>query len=209
MKKYLIDKNSVSLLIFFTGWGCDEYEFEHLKAKRDVLLLYDYSDLDLDFDFSKYKEFDLMAFSAGVFVSSILSFDFKINKKTAYSGNPYLFDEKLGLPKEIQDVLYNITEVTADDFARNYLVKTDDEWKKFHHSKRTLDSCRAEFDALKRIYSENKQNIKDIFDLAFIGSDDKIFNVSEQQKFYKERLTIIPNARHNLFFRIKDYEVHP
>ena len=33
MKKYLINKNSDTLLIFFTGWGCDEYEFEHLKIK--------------------------------------------------------------------------------------------------------------------------------------------------------------------------------
>ena len=41
MKKYLINNNSDSLLIFFTGWGCDEYEFEHLESDCDVLLFYD------------------------------------------------------------------------------------------------------------------------------------------------------------------------
>ena len=41
MKQYLINKNSDELLMFFTGWGCDEYEFEHLDSKFDVLLLYD------------------------------------------------------------------------------------------------------------------------------------------------------------------------
>lgn len=66
MKQYLINNISDSLLIFFTGWGCDEYEFKHLKSSSDVLVLYDYSDLDLNFDFSKYKNFDLIAFSAGV-----------------------------------------------------------------------------------------------------------------------------------------------
>lgn len=96
-EKYLINNNSQNLLIFFTGWGCDEYEFEHLKSDCDVLLLYDYSDLNLDFDFSEYKNFDLISFSAGVFVASIIDFDFKINNKIALSGNPYLFDEKLGL----------------------------------------------------------------------------------------------------------------
>ena len=55
MKPFLINKNSENLLIFFTGWGCDESEFEHLKADSDVLILYDYSDLSLYFDFSKYK----------------------------------------------------------------------------------------------------------------------------------------------------------
>ena len=66
-----------------------------LKSNSDVLILYDYTDLNLDFDFSKYKNFDLIAFSAGVFVASIMDFDFEINRKLAISGNPYLFDEKL------------------------------------------------------------------------------------------------------------------
>lgn len=206
MKQFLINKNSEKLLIFFTGWGCDESEFEHLKANSDVLLLYDYSNLSLDFDFSKYKNIDLIAFSAGVFVASIMNFDFKINNKIAISGNPFLFDEKLGLSGEIQDILYNITEKNADDFARNYLVKTDEEWKYFHHSKRTIESCREEFDKLKEFYLINKQNIKDIYDYAIMGEEDPIFNVSAQKEFYKNRLNIIKNARHNLFFRINKYE---
>jgi len=206
MKKYLIDNNSDNLLIFFTGWGCDEYEFEHLKACHDVLILFDYSDLSLDFDFKKYKEFNLISFSAGVFVASIFDFKFKINKKIALSGNPYLFDEKLGLSKEIQEILYSINENNADDFARNYLIKTDEEWKKFHHSKRTIESCRKEFDALKQIYNKSKQNIKDIYDVAFIGDSDKIFNVSSQKEFYGKKLKIVENARHNLFFKVEKYE---
>lgn len=206
MKKYLIHKNSDTLLIFFTGWGCDEYEFEHLEANSDVLLLYDYTDLNLDFDFSKYKNFDLIAFSAGVLVASIMDFDFEINKKIAIDGNPYLFDDYFGLSNEIQDILYNITEANAEEFARNYLVKTDDEWKNFHPSKRTLESCQKEFDCLKEIYKNQKQNIKDIYNFALAGSDDLIFNISAQQEFYGNRLNIINNARHNPFFRIKKYE---
>lgn len=206
MKKYLINKNKDNLLIFFTGWGCDEYEFEHLDSDSDVLLLYNYTDLDLDFDFSRYKNINLIAFSAGVFVASIMNFDFKINKKIAISGNPYLFNEELGLSKEIQKILCNINEQNADDFARNYLVKTNEEWKLFHHSKRTIESCRLEFDSLKKIYSLNHNKIKDIFDEAIIGADDKIFNISNQKNFYGERLKIVNNARHNLFFRVKNYK---
>ena len=206
MKKYLINKNSDRLLIFFTGWGCDEHEFDHLESSSDVLLLYDYTDLSIDFDFTKYKEFDLIAFSAGVFVASVVELGFNINRKIAISGNPYLFDERLGLSEKIQGILCNITEKNADDFARNYLIKTDEEWEKFHHSRRTIDSCKAEFTSLKNLYSKNHQNIKDIFDTAIVGNDDKLFNVSVQKEFYKERLKIIPNARHNLFFRINSFE---
>jgi biotin synthesis protein BioG len=206
MQHYLINKNSDNLVIFFTGWGCDEYEFEHLESNFDVLILYDYMDLNLDFDFSKYKKIDLLAFSAGVFVASIMKFDFTINHKIAISGNPYLFDEKFGLSKEIQNILSNITEETANDFARNYLVKTDEEWQKFHNSKRTLESCKAEFKSLKTLYDANKQNIKDFYDSAIIGEEDPIFNVTTQKGFYKDRLTVIKNARHNLFFKIDNYE---
>ena len=73
MKQYLINNNSNNLLVFFTGWGCDESEFEHLQANSDVLLLFDYTDLTIDFDFSKYKNIDLIAYSAGVFIASVIS----------------------------------------------------------------------------------------------------------------------------------------
>lgn len=206
MQKYLFNNNSDNLLIFFTGWGCDEYEFEHLQSNSDVLILYNYFDLNLDFNFSKYKNIDLIGFSAGIFVASIMDFDFKINNKIAIDGNPYLFDEKLGLSKEIQNILSSITEENAEDFAKNYLVKTDEEWKNFHPSKRTLESCREEFNCLKEMYFANYNKIKNIFDKAIIGEYDPIFDVSAQKEFYGKNLFILNNARHNPFFRIKNYK---
>lgn len=206
MKTHLVNNNSDKLIIFFTGWGCDESEFEHIKSESDVLLLYDYTDLNLDFDFSKYKKLDLIAFSAGVFIASVMKFNFKIDKRIAISGNPYLFDEKLGLSKEIQNVLCSITEQNADDFARNYLVKTEEEWEIFHHSKRTIESCRAEFESLRALYTSKQKDIKDTFNNAIMGADDKIFNISVQKEFYRNRLKLIENARHNLFFRVKDFK---
>lgn len=206
MKKYLINNNSDNLLLFFTGWGCDESEFEHLSSSSDVLMLYDYSNLDFEFDFSKYKKIDLIAFSAGVFIASVLDFDFEINKRVAISGNPYLFDEILGLSSDIQEVLSGITEENADDFAKNYLIKTDAEWEKFHHSRRTPDSCRIEYAKLKDLYGAHKNKIKDIFDSALFGEYDKMFNINIQKEFYKDRLYTVKDARHNFFFKINKYE---
>lgn len=206
MKTYLINNNSNTLMLLFAGWGSDEYAFEHLKSDIDVLILYDYTDLNFDFDFSKYKNFYLVGHSAGVFVASILEFDFKFDKKIALSGNPYLYAKKFGLSKKIQELLCSITEENADDFAKNYLIKTEEEYKNFHPSKRSIESCMSEFQKLKELYKTNKKKIKDIYDIAYIGENDTIFSVSAQKEFYKEKLHIIKNARHNMFYRIKSFE---
>ncbi|MCR4819964.1 MAG: DUF452 family protein [Elusimicrobiales bacterium] len=206
MKHFLMDNGSDSLLLFFSGWGCDEHEFEHLKSGSDVLILYDYNNLRLEFDFSGYREINLLAFSAGVFAAAASDIKNISGRKTALSGNPYLFDGHFGLSQEIQEMLCGINEENAADFAKNYLVKTDEELAAFHNSGRTIESCRAEFESLKRLYSERKNSIKDIFDSALIGGDDRIFNIEAQKEFYGSRLRIVPNARHSIFFRIKSFD---
>lgn len=206
MKQYYKSNNSNKLLIFFSGWGCDEYAFEHLNSECDILIFYDYLDLNYNFDFSKYHEINILAFSAGVFVGSIFKHDFKINKKLALSGNPYLFDDHFGISESIQEVLCSVTEENADEFLRNYLIKSDEEYKNFHCAKRSIESCNTEFNALKKIYNQEHKNIKDTYDFAIIGKDDIIFNFETQKEYYRERLKIIPNARHNLFYRFKNYD---
>lgn len=89
-----------------------------------------------------------------------MNFDIKINKKVAISGNPYLFDENFGISKEMQNVLENITEENAEDFAKNYLVKTEEELKIFHPSQRTIASCNSEFESLKKMYSDYHEKNK-------------------------------------------------
>lgn len=205
MKKFFINNESDDLLLFFSGWGCDEYEFEHIHFDSDVLILYDYTDLELDFDFSKYKKIDLAAFSAGVFVASVMNFNFEISSAIAISGNPYLFDAHFGISSDMQNVLCSITAETADDFARKYLIKTKEEWEIFRHSNRDIESCRREFHCLKKIYEREKSNIIDIYDIAISGDEDEIFNYAAQREFYGDRLQIVKNARHNLFFKIKNF----
>ena len=56
-----------------------------------------------------------------------------------------------------------------------------------------------------KFYNNNKHKIKDIYDLAYIGEDDKIFDVSVQKEFYKNRLHIVKNAFYNIFYKIKNY----
>ena len=209
MQTYFLDNNSDKLILFFTGWGCDENQFTNLTTKYDLLLLYDYQNPDLEFDFSKYSEINVLAYSAGVFISSIMCKNIpNIKQKIAISGNPYLFDEKLGLTKNLVREFKEINLDNYLDFRRKYMVETDEEYEKYNklQSLRSLESCMNELDVLENLYEKEKKNIIFNFDKAIIGKNDKIFKLDEQMKFYKNKIKLIPNARHHIFFKFKTYE---
>lgn len=73
MQYCLWDNHAEDLIVFFAGWGCDDNQFVNLHDRKNVLILYDYQNLRLDFDFSAYKNIDVLAYSAGVFVAAVLS----------------------------------------------------------------------------------------------------------------------------------------
>ena len=208
MKYFYQNNNSNELIVFFAGWGCDENQFTNLSDKTDVLILFDYQDLDLNFDFSKYNNIDVIGYSAGVFVASITIDSIpNVKKKVALCGNPYLFDEKLGLSAEIIKVFKGITLDNYLDFRRKYMVFSDEEFEKYNRlqSLRTIESCDSELLALQTIYEQKKEQINPKFDRAIVAENDLIFNLESQKDFYKEKLFIIPNARHHIFFNFNSF----
>ena len=90
MQTKLIQNNSKNLIIFLTGWGCDSDQFKFMYSKEnDVLIVYDYSNLDFDIDISNYNKYYLVSFSAGVFVAGMIRNILpKFEKTIAINGNP-------------------------------------------------------------------------------------------------------------------------
>lgn len=203
------NNNSQDLIVFFSGWGCDYNQFVNLHDNKDVLTLYDYQDLELDFDFSKYDNIYVIAYSAGVFIASILGDTIpNVRQKVAMCGNPYLFDKKLGLSCDAVRVLKEVNLDNYLDFRRQYMVFSDEEYKKYNQlaSLRTFESCERELVALQRMYKEKKEQINPEFDKAFAAENDLIFKLSVQKDFYKDKLQVIKNARHHVFFRFNSFE---
>ena len=96
MQYFYQNNNSHDLIVFFSGWGCDYNQFTNLHDQKDVLILYDYQDLSLDFNFEKYENIYIIAYSAGVFVASIMADNIPhLRQKVALCGNPYLFDKNI------------------------------------------------------------------------------------------------------------------
>ena len=209
MQYFFEDHHSHDLIVFFAGWGCDENQFTNLHDRKDVLILYDYHDLSLNFDFTRYANIYVIAYSAGVFVASIMADQLpNLRCKIAVCGNPYLFDENLGISQATVQVLDDITLDNYLDFRRRYMVFSNDEYERYNQlqSLRTLESCADELTALQKMYNESIAQINPLFDKAIVADNDLIFRLSAQQDFYKEKLHIIPNARHHVFFRFKSFE---
>ena len=209
MRYFYQDNHSKDLIVFFSGWGCDENQFINLHDKKDVIILYDYQDLALDFDFSCYENIYVIAYSAGVFVATIFKDKIpNVRKTVAVCGNPYLFDETLGISEENIQVFKGITLDNYLEFRRKYMVFSDEEYKRYNElqSLRTIESCADELAALQKMYQEKKGDIKPVFDKAIVAENDLIFNLQAQQEFYKDKLIAIPNAKHHIFFKFKSFE---
>ena len=209
MQYFYQNNHSSDLIVFFSGWGCDYNQFTNLHDHKDVLILYDYQDLSLDFDFSKYENIYVIAYSAGVFVASIMADNIPhVRQKVALCGNPYLFDEKLGISQENIRTFKAITLDNYLDFRRKYMVVTDEEYERYNklESLRTIESCAVELEALQKLYTERKKQINPQFDIAVAAENDLIFNLAEQKDFYQDKLRVIKNAKHHIFFRFNSFE---
>ena len=210
MQTELVKNNSKRLIVFLTGWGCDADQFKFMKSSlSDILICYDYSDLDLDFDFSKYDEFYLISFSAGVCVSGLIKDKLpKFNKKISINGNPLAYNQYFGLRKEIIDVFNGVTQSNALDFRRQFLVYDDEEFKKFNanQSHRSFDSCMTELSSLVSYDNESIEPMK--FDVTVLSENDKIFFYNRQLEYWsdKSKCITLNESAHFPFFRLNDYE---
>lgn len=209
MKYFYQNNHSKDLILFFAGWGCDYNQFADLHDNKDVLILYDYQDLKSDFDFSKYDNIYVIAYSAGVFVASIFA-DIvpNVRQKVALCGNPYLFDEKLGISEDMINIFKEITLDNYLEFRRKYMVFSDEEYERYNRleSLRTIESCQNELVALQKMYQKEKGKINPVFDKAIMAENDLIFNLKAQEDFYKDKLQVIKNAKHHIFFHFNSFE---
>ncbi len=216
--KLLINNHSDELIIFMSGWGCDDKQFEAITSKRDLMIFYDYDNLKIDFDFSKYRKFYLIAYSAGVFISSLIIDKLpKVQLKISINGNINLFDENLGLDEHILKIFRSIDVTNFLQFREKYLCNSQEELEIFnsHPCMRSAKSCNDELDALQSYYDAlvKDENFASrfIYDRMLISDSDKIFKYRYQKDYYsslgKTELYLIKNANHNVFsVHITDFD---
>ena len=200
MKTKLISNNSCELIIFLSGWGCDDGQFKNVGCRRDLLICWDYSSMEFEFDFSPYKKVWLIAYSAGVFAAGFIKDKLpKLAAAIAVNGNPLSMDKYYGIPPETIAKFKGLNYDNYMAFRRDYLVISEDELKLFNQcpSSRSFESCFKEFDNIERLSSKPYPVLH--FDRAIISACDKIFNPERQKEYFKGRFRLLPNAAHNVF----------
>jgi hypothetical protein len=189
-----------------SGWGCDDVQFTNIKSKSDILLCWDYSDLNLDVDLSilsKYNQIDLITYSAGVFVAGLISDKLpKFNRKIAINGNLKMFDEYFGITKEALNMMHNLDLSNYMDFRKKFLVFNNEELEYFNKnsSVRSFESCEQELKAL-----ENYPEATFEYDIVILSDSDKIFNPAHQKEYYKKYI-LLKNKAHDIFLDFCDLD---
>lgn len=183
------DENK-KLILFFNGWAMNETPVKHLNcADFDVLVLYDYRDLNFDFsafDFSKYEQKYLICWSMGVYAASLFENILPVfDKKIAINGTTKIIDNDFGIPVKIYKITVKLlNEDSCDKFIKNM----------FDNGKlnpnvtitRTLDELKQELISIQNINLEKEMS----FDCAIISKNDKIVPYKNQLAFWDKKAKI-------------------
>ena len=201
MKMKLIENNSKDLVVFLTGWGCDDNQFKNFSSTKNLLLCWDYCTLDFEFDFSKYDKISLLTYSAGVTIACLLQDKLpKFDKKVAVNGNPLMTDKKFGISNKIIDLMLNLNLDNCMEFISKYLIYDEQEFRKFLStpSHRPFESSKQELIKLQEYCGLKYKPIE--FDKVILSDTDKVFNPGTQEEFFNGKYMLLKNAAHHTPF---------
>ena len=217
--KWLNRRENKKIILFFNGWGMDENVVKHLDAEDyDVLMFYDYNNLDTDFNFELldiYEEKNLIAWSMGVMVGSMSKLDSNCFSQTvAINGTLRPIDEEFGIHPKIYDLtIKGFNEKGRDRFIKSMFdTQTSFPNPLFQGAgKRSLCDQHSELVALREIcVSTSPTNSlsqgageHSFYNKVLISDSDKIIPTKSQVAFWG----IEPNIKggHCPFFQFSKW----
>jgi len=193
--KYLYKSDKSKLILFMSGWACDEIPFTRIDSKEyDVLMCYDYRDLsnltDILDELKHYQERHLIAWSLGVYVSSLL---FKYHSdlftsRIAINGSLTPISEEQGIPSAIfQGTIDGLNERGRDKFFMRMCGGRSGfaDFTK-HQPKRAVEDQKEELICLQNMILD-RSITWDIFDKVLLSSRDMIFPFKNLEKAWENK----------------------
>ena len=200
--------NNNKLIVFFAGWSFDHKPFEFLTCEDfDVLMIYDYSNIEEIIPLENYKEKYLIAWSMGVYTAYQLRDKLpEFDKKIAINGTPYPVDDEFGIPqKPFLLTLKHAKTGLEGKFYQNLFDKTED-YEQYTKTpvERTIENRVEE---LKNLYERIKETPKvyeSYYDLAIVSSNDKIIPTKNQINFWQNKAKTIESG-HFPYYNFKNW----
>ncbi len=202
------------ILIFCNGWGMDATPFMDIETVGyDVLILYDYRDLDLKVDIpvllSKYDEAVLAGWSMGVMVGQQLFQNSKeiFYKRIAINGTLCPIDDRYGIPREtFKATLDNYNEATRLKFYRR-MCKDKHIFRQFLATQPQRDISNQKEELAKLLERNICYEVEDaIYTDVIISDNDAIMPTENQICFWQKNQIKNIKGSHFPFFSWKNWD---
>ncbi len=176
-----------------SGWGCDDIPFRKIDSQDyDVLMCYDYRDLsnvsDIIEELKHYQEQHLIAWSLGVYASSILFKDHKdlFISTLAINGSLSPINDEKGIPSAIfQGTIDGLDKRGRDKFFMRMCGGRSGfaDFSK-HQPQRSVEDQKEELICLQNMILD-RSITWDIFDKVLLSSRDMIFPFKNLEKAWE------------------------
>ena len=218
MKYSWINKSdNRELLVFFNGWAMDYKPFAHIATDSfDVIEICDYTTPNLDIDLhkiaSRYTKTTLIAWSLGVWSAAniLQQQNFTPDIAIAVNGTVSPIDSEFGIaPDVFQATIDNFSDTANTNFNRR-MCKNKNNFKFFidNHPARSADEQKLELISLQSQIAKKDLANCDLFDIAIIGTQDKIIPAKNQLNFWNNKSVKVIKTKqpHYLFADIKSWQ---
>jgi len=218
MKYFWLNKEqNDNLIMFFCGWSFDYKPFERLNCgNNDVIIFYDYSDINSLEDSIKkfsfdYRSYSLIAWSMGVYAAYLLKeFLPKFDNKIAVNGTPFPVNDEYGIPLKTFDLTLKYVETGLQGKFQKNLFKRTADYEKYVKNpvSRTVQDCKNELEALNSYIKANEAKYNKFYDCAIISDTDKIIPTRNQISCWDNFCTPVKilDSGHFPFFEFNDWD---
>lgn len=193
------NENSQELILVFGGFASHPSHFAHLKSDKNVILVYDYENLDFKFDLNSFSKITLIAFSMGVCVASRVLKDIEFSQKIAINGTPFGIDKLKGIHPAIFARQIKKFDLTA---FKKSLFKEKENLSKdfiFKDEKSLQKELKMLFDFALEKYDENFN-----WDKIYSSNNDEIFPQNALKNTFSKLIFL--NEPHFAFFHFKTWD---
>lgn len=193
------NENSQELILVFGGFASHPSHFAHLKSDKNVVLVYDYENLDFKFDLKSFSKITLIAFSMGVCVASRVLKDIEFSQKIAINGTPFGIDKLKGIHPAIFAKQIKKFDLTA--FKKSLFKERKNEAKNFIF--KDEKALKIELEKLFD-FALVKQEENLLWDKVYSSKKDEIFPPNALKNAFSKLIFL--NEPHFAFFHFKTWD---